>query len=296
MEYMKGINTALLTPFTREGKIDKKALKDHIDFLVGKGVHGIYMLGTTGEAFLLDKEERKEVLELVINYAAGRVPVYVMVGSIPTDIACELAVHAEEVGASGIGAITPIYHSVNQREIKEYYCEIARSVSDDYPLYLYNLPDRSGSDLLLETALDLSKVVNIVGVKNSMSDMRRLYSLIDNLDGDFDVLQGCDPLILPAMVYGAKGAVSGISNVFPELFVRLYDAIMQKDYEKAGELQKICTQACDILQGGASLAYLKNGVALRGLKKTYTRKPLLDISENELVKLERDVKEILQYI
>ncbi|AZO93304.1 4-hydroxy-tetrahydrodipicolinate synthase [Halocella sp. SP3-1] len=296
MKRMKGINTALLTPFTKEGKLDKEALKDHINFLVEKGVHGLYILGTTGEAFLLDKEERKEVAELAVEYADGRAPIFAMIGSIPTSNACELAVHAKEVGVSGIGAITPIYHCVNQQEIKEYYYAIAKNVGEDYPLYLYNLPGRSGSELLPDTVIELSKIINIVGIKNSMSDMIRLNNFINKTDDNFDVLQGCDPLILPAMVCGAKGAVSGISNVFPELFVKLYDLTMNENYEEARRIQKLCTEATITLKEGANLAYLKTGVEIRGLKKTYTRKPLLDISEEEIKALRNDMQKILEQI
>lgn len=296
MERMKGINTAMLTPFTEEGKVDKDAFKKHIDFLVEKGVHGLYAVGTTGEAFLLSTEERKEVVELAVKYADGRIPVFAMVGAVPTRVACELAVHAKKVGISGIGAVTPIYHSVSQQEIKEYYYDIAKSVGEDYPVYLYNLPGRSGSDLLAETAAELSKIVNIVGIKNSMSDMMRLCSLIDLTTDDFDVLQGCDPLIFPAMAYGAVGAVSGISNVFPEIFVKLYDLVIAKDIENAKKVQKICAEATFIMKEGANLAYLKTGLALRGLKKTYTRKPLLDIGKEETVALKADMEKILEHI
>jgi len=291
MKRMKGIITAVLTPFTKEGEIDKEALKANINFLVESGVNGLYVLGSTGEAFLMNLEERKLVLELALEYVANRIPIFAQIGCIPTENACELGIHAKEAGAAGIGAITPIYHHASQYEMKEYYIEIASSVGDDYPVYLYNLPSCSGNDLLPETVGELAREVeNIVGVKNSMNDMGRLCSLVDLTPEKFDVIQGCDTLIYPAMLYGAKGAVTGISNVFPEIFVKLYRVILDKDYVQAKEIQKVVNIVTETLQFGANLACLKKALKFRGFKPIYTRKPLLDMEEDEANKLEKDIK------
>jgi len=293
---MKGIVPALLTPFTKDGSVDYQALQAHADFLVEKGVNGLYVMGTTGEAFMATKEERKEVLEFVIKQVDGRIPVFAQIGAIPTNVACELAAHAETAGAAGIGAVTPIFHGTSQREIKEYYLEISRAVDENYPVYLYNIPGCAGNDLLPETVGELAKTANIVGIKSSMADMMRICQLIDCTPEDFDVIQGCDPLILPAVAYGAKGAVSGISNVFPELFVKLFSLLFAGDYEAARPVQALCTKATASLRYGANLAYFKLALEVRGFKKTYTRKPLLEVGKSESASFIKQIEDILKQI
>lgn len=295
MTRIEGIATALITPFTEEGQIDREALKKHCNFLIEAGVNSLYILGTTGEVFLMNSRERKLVAELVVEYAAGRVPVFVQIGSMPTAEACELAVHAKEIGVAGVGAITPYYFKASQMEMKQYYLEIADVLGDNFPLYLYNLPACTGNDLLPETVAELAEVPNIVGIKNSMEDMRRLCRLIDETPADFDVIQGCDTLLMPGLIYGASGSVSGNSNVFPELFVGLYRAVQEKNYEKAKGLQLLINKVARILKNGAHLAYFKKALEYRNFKPSFTRKPLLDMTEQEAEILQREISHFIKY-
>lgn len=279
MKRLYGITTALLTPFDANGNLDETALREHCDFLLRAGVHCLYPLGTTGEVFLMDAAERKRVAELVVEHVAGRVPVFVHVGAIPTALACELARHAEAIGADGVGAVTPYYFGVSQREMKEYYTDIAKSVRDDYPVYLYNLPGCTTNDLLPETMKELAGVRNIVGIKSSVGDFSRLVQLLNHAPEGFDVIQGYDGLLMPSLLYGAKGSVSGNSNVVPELFVKLYNAMAARDYDAARQCQDDINGVIRLL-GPGGLAYFKEALSWRGLRKTFTRKPLLGMDEN----------------
>jgi len=291
---MKNLVVPTITPFDEEGKIDPEGIKGHFDFLIKAGVKDFYVLGTTGEVFLMNTEERKIVAELVVEYVGDRGNIFIQIGSISTKEACDLAQHAESIGAAGIGAVTPFYFNVSQREMESYYLEIAKSVSDNFSVYLYNLPGCTTNDLLPETVSKLAEVKNIVGIKNSMKDILRLSQLVDETPDDFDVIIGADPILMPAILYGAKGSVSGNANVFPEVFIEFYQAIKEKNYDKARQKQIAIRHIITVLKDGANLAYFKQALVYRGFKPTYTRKPLLGLNQKEKDILNNEVKEIIK--
>ncbi len=294
MKKMKDLIVPTITPFDEKGEIDAEGIRKHFDFLIHAGVKDFYILGTTGEVFLMNKEERKKIAELVIKHVGNRGNVFIQVGSISTKEACELAQHAENIGAAGIGAITPFYYKVSQQEIEGYYLEIAKNVSDDFPVYLYNLPSRSTNDLLPEIVYKLARVKNIVGIKNSMEDMLRLSRLIDETPDDFEVIVGADNILMSAILYGAKGNVSGNANVFPEIFIEFYHAIKEKNYVKARQKQIIIRHIAKVLKDGANLAYFKQALSYRGFKQIFTRKPLLGLTQEEKTKLSNEIKDIME--
>jgi len=294
MKRMKDLIVPTITPFDEKGEIDEEGIKAHFDFLIKAGVKDFYVLGTTGEVFLMNTEERKMVAELAVEYVGERGNIFIQIGSMSTRKACDLACHAERIGAAGIGAITPFYYNVSQQEIEGYYLEIAKSVSDNFPIYLYNLPGRSTNDLLPETVSKLAQVKNTVGIKNSMEDMLRLSRLIDETPDDFDVIVGSDNILMSAILYGAKGSVSGNANVFPEIFIEFYQAIKEKNYDKAHEKQIMIRHIAKVLKNGANLAYFKQALIYRGFKPIYTRKPLLNLDQKEKDILNNEVKEIIK--
>ena len=294
MKKMKDLIVPTITPFDEKNKIDVEGIKAHFDFLIKAGVKDFYVLGTTGEVFLMNTEERKMVAELAVEYVGDRGNIFVQVGSISTKEACDLARHAASIGAAGIGAVTPFYFNVSQREMEKYYLAIAESVSDDFPVYLYNLPGCTTNDLLPETVSKLAEIKNIVGIKNSMADILRLSRLVDETPDDFDVIIGSDNILMSAIMYGAKGSVSGNANVFPEIFIEFYQAIKEKNYDKAHEKQIIIRHVANILTNGANLAYFKQALIYRGFRAMFTRKPLLGLNQEEKTKLNKEVKEIIK--
>lgn len=291
---MKELIVPTITPFDEEGRIDAEGIKRHYDFLIDAGVKDFYILGTTGEVFLMDKTEREETAELIVKHVGDRGNVFIQIGSLPTQEACDLARHAEHIGAAGIGAITPFYYQVSQQEMAAYYQEIAKSVGEDFPVYLYNLPGRSTNDLLPGTVSCLARIKNIVGIKNSMEDIFRVSQLIDETPDDFDVIIGADNILMPAMCYGAKGSVSGNANVFPEVFLEFYRAIREKDSDKAHEKQIAIKHIARVLKNGANLAYFKQALVYRGFKPSFTRRPLLGLDQAEKNRLHEEVQEIIK--
>jgi len=294
MKKMKDLIVPTITPFDEKNKIDVEGIKAHFDFLIKAGVKDFYVLGTTGEVFLMNTEERKMVAELAVEYVGDRGNIFIQVGSISTKEACDLARHAASIGAAGIGAVTPFYFNVSQREMEKYYLAIAESVSDDFPVYLYNLPGCTTNDLLPETVSKLAEIKNIVGIKNSMADILRLSRLVDETPDDFDVIIGSDNILMSAIMYGAKGSVSGNANVFPEIFIEFYQAIKEKNYNKAHKKQIIIRHIANILTNGSNLAYFKQALIYRGFRPMFTRKPLLGLNQEEKTKLNNEVKEIIK--
>jgi len=292
MKRIEGLAVAFITPFKENGKIDQTALQKHIEYLHDTGVPNLYILGTTAEFLLLDIEERKFIAELVLAQASSEMNVFVQVGDMKLEKACELAEHAEKKGAAGIGAISPYYFNARKAEYFNYYQTIASSVSEDFAVYLYNLPACSTNDMLLEDVQELAEIKNIAGIKNSMNDMNRIFDLIDLTPDDFDVIQGEDTLLMPALIYGAQGNVSGVANVFPEEYLKMYNYLEQKDLVKLQQSQRKIKNIIRAMQGLPSLAYLKDTLALRGFKQTYLRSPLQGITSEERSLLEKNIGQI----
>src|SRR5699024_7363058 len=160
-----GVVSAMTTPFDESGKVKLDSIEEHAEFLINKGVHGLYPLGTTGEMLRIDKEERKSVAKKVVEVANNRVNVFIHVGAMLEDDTIELAKHAHKIGADGIGVVTPAYFNAKDKEIEEYFVREANSVPKDYSEYLYNIPQCASNLLSLEVSKNIAKQSeNLIGV------------------------------------------------------------------------------------------------------------------------------------
>lgn len=292
MKRLNGVVPALVTPFTDTGSVDDGALREVCGFLIDAGVDCLYALGTTGECMLMDAEERERAAEVVISEAKGRVPVFVQVGAIRTDIAVRLAKHAVSVGADGIGAVTPFYYGLTEREFEEYYRSIAEAVPADFPVYLYNIPAATANCLQPEVVRRIAnRHPNVIGIKNSTSDLLLIQEYLQ-AKPDFSVLIGSDRLFLAALAIGCDGAVSGHANVFPEPFVALYRAFQSGDLEEARRQQLLINKLTSVLRQGASMATLKAGMQFRGLIGGHAHQPLLDLTSEERERLRSELAKL----
>lgn len=293
MKKLYGVTTALVTPFKKNGCVDFEAIKELVDFLISKGVNCLYPLGTTGEMYHLTMEERKAVAETVVNCAAGRVTVFIHVGSMHQNETMELAKHAYEIGADGIGVVTPSFFNADDREMEEYYTAVAGSVPENFPVYLYNIPQCSGNDLKTSVAQKIAdNCKNVIGIKYSFPDFIRTHDYLGINDGEFSVLVGADRLFNAALAMGCSGVVSGISCVYPEPFVEIYKAFQAGNLVEAARLQRIAVKYCETLKGGSNMSYFKEALRLRGINAGYMRAPQLDISEGEIAEMDRQLKDI----
>lgn len=282
MQKMFGVITAMVTPFTKDDRIDVETLKAYTEYLIGKGVNCLYPCGTTGEMLKMTAEERKLVAETVVNQAAGRVPVFIHVGAMTTKETIELARHAVSIKAAGVGVVTPQFFAVNDREMEEFYVQVANSLPEDFPVYVYCIPQCAANDIKPEVIDRIVKrTKNVVGVKYSYADFIRVKNYLLCNNGNFDVVVGPDRLFLPALAMGCVGTVTGCSNCGPEPFVKVFECWNKGDIEGARKAQEEANELCEISLSGANMAYFKSAMAHNGLPYGHMRAPHLDLSKEE---------------
>lgn len=239
MKRLSGVVVPLVTPITEEDTIDVVSLRKLTDYCIDGGLQCLYPCGTTGEMMYLTVKERKQVAEVVVAQSAGRVPVFVHVGAWNQADTIELARHAEEIGADGIGVVTPSFYSISDEGLVDYYTTIANSVSEDFPVYLYGIKQNAVNDLDKYVCEKVAKnCPNVIGVKYSFPDMTRLQELMTVNEGRFDVLVGPDHLFEAVCAVGGKGVVSGNAMCIREHYTQLWDAIQKGDYQLATKIQR----------------------------------------------------------
>jgi 4-hydroxy-tetrahydrodipicolinate synthase len=236
----KGVLPALITPIKDDGKINEKALRKLVNYVIDGGVHGIFALGTTGEFYGVSHDEYREALQITIDETKGRVPVYAGANAITTRESIELAQIAESVGVDALSVLTPMFISVTQGELYNHYKTIAASTK--LPILLYNNLPKTHVNITPETVEKLSAIENIIGIKDSTGDLTTTGEYIRRTRGkDFHVMLGRDTLIHAGLCYGATGAVAACANVAPRLCADIYDKYVAGDI--AGSLEAQYTLA-----------------------------------------------------
>lgn len=230
----KGVITALITPL-RDGKVDEAAFTQLLERQIAAGIHGVVPMGTTGESASLTADEHKQVVELCVRVAAGRIRVIAGAGSSATDKAIELARFAKTVGADGALIVTPYYNRPSQAGLAQHFEAIAEAVQ--LPVLLYNVPGRTGVDMANETVARLAAHPNIVGIKDATGDLGRVSWMRANIGGQFDLISGDDPSYLGYHAQGGVGVISVTSNVAPEAMVAMHEAAAAGDYATARDWQ-----------------------------------------------------------
>ena len=285
----KGVIPAVLTVFDKEENIDEVGMRQLVSFLIDKGVNGLYLTGSTGEGFTMTSEERKKVVEIVIDETAGRVPVVVHVGAIGTKISIDLAKHAESVGADGISSVPPFYWKFNENQIIKYYEDIANSCS--IPMIVYNVP--LAGLLGMNAIKRLAKIENVKGIKYTALSQYEITQIKDEVGEDFLVYSGADEMAMSGLISGADGIVGSFYNIMPELFINIYNAVQNKDFDEAKRLQK---QAVEVIMYSLQLPSFYAGmkVILRwmGVTAGYCRRPFENLTEEEEGKFKEGFKKL----
>jgi len=228
-----GSMTALVTPF-RGGEFDERAYRDLIEFQIAAGTDALVPCGTTGESATLSHAEHDRVVEVCVEAAAGRVPVIAGAGSNSTSEAVRLTRHAKEAGADAALLITPYYNKPTQEGLYRHFSHVAERV--DIPVVLYNVPGRTGVNLLPETVARLAPVANVVAIKEATGDLRQVSRVIELCGDRIAVISGDDFTVLPLLAVGGKGVISVVSNVAPAEMAQLVDAFFAGDHVTAREM------------------------------------------------------------
>lgn len=270
---LKGIVVPIVTPMNDDETINLDELRRQVDRQIEAGIHGIFPFGTNGEGYILTGEEKKVVLETVIDEVAGRVPVYAGTGCISTKETIEQSKMAEAAGADILSIITPSFAKASQHELIAHYTTVAEAVPN-MPIVLYNIPMRTGNALEPQTVVELAQVDNIVGAKDSSGDWDNLSAYIElTKDMDFGVLSGNDALILKALKAGAKGAIAGCANVYPKNMVGIYENWAKGDMEAAEACQEAVAPLRACFKYGNPNTVVKTAVNLLGYPVGKCRAP-----------------------
>ena len=278
----KGAMVAIVTPFKND-QIDEKALRELIEFQIDNGTDAIVPCGTTGESATLTHEEHDRVIEITIDAVKKRVPVIAGTGSNNTAEALRLTKHAYEAGADGALIVCPYYNRPTQEGLYQHFKTIAESVP--IPILPYNIPSRTGVNLIPEMVAKLAKIKNIVGIKEASGSIKQMSDVINLCDRDFAVLSGDDIFTLPLMAMGGTGIISVISNVAPADMAGLVDAFTVGDMVRAKALHHKMSALIDALFIEVNPIPVKAALALMGKIEYEYRLPLCKMAEANFEKL-----------
>jgi 4-hydroxy-tetrahydrodipicolinate synthase len=281
---LRGILTALATPFAADGSIDEALLRDVVDRSIEGGVHGVVACGSTGEFSALSGDERRLVVETVVDQAAHRVPVIAQTGATSTAEAIALARHAQSAGADVIMPVAPYYEPLSVEETLTYLRAVAGSV--DIPVMVYNLPVATGVDLDPDTIGALAREVeNIRYVKNTTTDMAQSAALIHNHGDVVSTFVGWDSMILASLAEGAAGVMAGTGNVVPAELVAVYDAVSAGDLEGARRAWARVYPLIDAIMNENFIAAVKSGMAAVGFPVGGPRPPVAELDPDAAARI-----------
>jgi len=285
----EGIMTALITPL-RDSKIEEAALRKLVDWQIKEGIHGLVPCGTTGESSTLSYEEHEKVTEIVVEQVHGRVPVIAGTGSNSTWEAIKLTRHAKDAGANAALVITPYYNRPTQEGMYRHFEAVAQAV--DIPIVLYNVPSRTGVNLLPETVGRLARIDNIIALKDAAGNIKQTLDTLDACEGEIVILSGDDFANLAILAVGGKGAISVTANVAPALSAELYNAWDRGDVERARELQLKLHPLNNAMFLETNPIPVKWAAYKMGLCTDEIRLPLTALADNCRPKLERTMKDL----
>jgi 4-hydroxy-tetrahydrodipicolinate synthase len=273
---LSGVLVALATPFAADGSLDVSRLRELVDRTIDGGVHGVVACGSTGEFSALSADERRLVVETVVDQPAHRVPVIAQTGSTSTSEAIALSCHAQAVGVDVVMPVAPFYEPLSLAETTHYLRRVASAV--EIPVMLYNLPAATGVDLAPDTVATLAREVeNIRYIKNTSPDMSQAAQLIHHYGDVIGTFLGWDSLILSSLLSGAAGVMAGTANVVPAEIVAVYDAVKAGDLEAARQAWARIYPLLDAALSVNYVAAVKVGLEAVGFPVGPTREPVLPL-------------------
>ena len=285
-----GSFAVIVTPFSADGAIDEKAYRQVIDLVIDAGCHGVISAGSTGEFFLMTDDERKRVLSIAADQAAGRVPVLAGTSAVRTGDVVSMTRYAAQVGCSGAMILPPIYIGVDERELIEFYTRVAGE--SGLPIMLYNSPRAVRTFLAPRTVEKLMVLDNVVAIKDSSLDMRNMSDLVRYCGDDIQIFVGLEDLLLPALSVGAVGAVAMMPQVVGRMAVELYEAAVGGDMARALELHKKMVRVYDLFNVGSGYISVKESMNLLGKPGGHSRPPMMPFTEQQRAQLRRIYEDV----
>ena len=279
MKSFKGTMPALITPFDREGNVDAPKFRRFLDWLVPQ-VSGLYVGGSYGSGPIMTVDQRKQVVEIVAENANGRIPVVLHAGDPDTHTTIELARHAESVDVAAVASLTPYYYLHGPAEVDAHFLRLIDAVST--PVFLYNNPKYTNYCVTAEQVARLAEQ-GLAGIKDSSANIQLFYGLVAATSGiaDFQVLVGSQTILLPALVGGGRGCISGLSNLYPKVVNGIFAAAVEGDFDRALALQREANELRKLTGAGIPVPFYHTALRYRGIDIGVPKLPLLPKSEEE---------------
>ncbi len=285
----KGIISALITPFDSSGRINRPVLKKLLDAQVKAGINGFFISGTAGLGPVMPIVQRKVLTELVYSIVGKKSVIIDQVGSPDTATSIELAKHAEKIGVDGIALMAPYYYAHDSTSLYAHFVRVAKSVS--IPVFLYNIPRNAQVNLTADFIKKVnSSAPNVIGVKDSSRNYEHLLTLIEQLE-NYVIINGTDSYLYPALVMGCHAAVTGYSNAFPELYVKLYKNFKESKNNAAKKNQSKINEVRTLLST-PQITAVYEAVKIRGIDVGNPRPPFRPATPQEKASIRRGLKQI----
>ncbi len=287
----KGSIPAVITPFTKDYEIDYESLEKHVEFLISEGSHGLVSCGTTGESPTLSHDEHKKVTEFIIKKCNSRIPVMAGCGSNSTSETIELVQHAKKSKADATLLVTPYYNKPSEEGLYQHFKTIANKI-EQFPIYLYDIPGRSVVKISIELIKKLSKIHNIVGVKDATSDLASPMDVKLNCGANFHQLSGEDATFLAFLVNGGIGCISVTANVAPKLCAQIYNSWRDRNIEESMKLNFQLYALNKALFLETSPCPVKYALSKLKKCKNLLRLPLTPVSKSTMNEIDKSLKNL----
>lgn len=290
MAIFTGSAVAIVTPFKNNGDVDYDKFRDVIEYQIAHGTDCIVVCGTTGESSTLSHEEHLDCIKFCAEVVNKRIPVVAGTGSNCTETAIYLSQETEKYGVDGLLVVTPYYNKATQKGLIKHYTDIANSVA--LPIIMYNVPSRTGTNILPETAVYLAKnVENIVAIKEATGNLSQVARLMSLADGCLDLYSGNDDQVVPILSLGGKGVISVLANVAPEQTHDMVRKYLEGDVKGSCDIQLKAIPLCDALFCEVNPIPVKKAVSLMGLCGGTLRMPLTEMEPANAEKLEKAMRD-----
>ena len=285
-----GMATAIVTPMHTDGSIDYEALGRFVEFQIGSGINGLVVMGTTGENATIEPEDQKKVIAYTVEKVAGRVPVIAGTGTNNTEHVLRNTRNAGQVGADAVLVVTPYYNKATQNGLVTHFTAVADEST--LPVILYNVPGRTGCNLLPKTVAKLSEHPNIAAIKEATGSLAQMIEIMHLCGDKIDVYSGEDGLTVPMMAMGAKGTISVLSNVVPRQSVAMTDACLRGDYAAAAKMQCDLLPLINALFSEVNPIPAKAATAAMGFGADALRMPLTSMEEQNRAVLFAEMRKL----
>jgi 4-hydroxy-tetrahydrodipicolinate synthase len=291
---LKGTIVAMVTPFTKEDEVDEAGMRENINYLIDRGVDGLLVAGTTGESATITHDEQRKMIDILVDEVNGKVKAIAGAGSNSSKEALGLVQYAENAGADAALVITPYYNKPQQHGLVEHYKLLNEKTN--IPKIVYNVPSRTGTDIDVETIVEVAKLDGIVAIKEANPDMDKVSATLKRLQEenvkDFIVTSGNDNLTLPMIALGAQGVISVVANVDPARMSQMVNAALDGDFAKASKLHYELYDLMKVLFIESNPVPSKDSLNMMGRPAGHVRLPLAPMKDESTVKLTKVLKEL----